>query len=131
MLLTEASSNAKANREMTQIMFGTFYTVAMYVAIQAVLLQYASGRTTVKVLDSGDGVTHTVRIYALYYAILRLGLAGRDLIDLMMKIRTETDCSYFVYSWNILKCKPPDNVLLDGKLLVLVIREHIRRLRML
>ena len=100
-LLTEAPLNPKANREkMTQIMFEIFYMPAMYVAIHAVLSLYASGRTTGFVMDSGDGVSHTIPIYkglALLHAIIRINLAGCELINFLMKILTSSITTLLFY----------------------------------
>lgn len=97
-LLTEAPLNPKANRErMTQILFESFSIPAFYVAIQAVLSLYASGRTSGIVIDSGDGVTHTVPIYEGYslpHAVLRIDLAGRDLTQWMAKLLMQKGYSF-------------------------------------
>jgi actin len=89
-LMTESPLNPKQSRErMTQVMFEIFNVPSYYIAPQAVLALYASGRTTGIVLDSGDGVTHTVPVYegyALPHAIMQLDVAGRDVSDYMVQL---------------------------------------------
>ena len=92
-LLTEAPLNPKKNKEkMTEYMFEKFDVPKFYIGVQAVLALYASGRTTGLVLDSGDGVTHTVPIYegfAITHAIMRQSMAGRDLTAYMADLLKE------------------------------------------
>ncbi|XP_048375259.1 actin-related protein T2-like [Sphaerodactylus townsendi] len=82
-LLSEPPLNPLRKREiMTEVMFEHFKVPALYLAIQATLALYASGRTTGLVVDAGDGVTHTVPIYEGYclpHGVSRLDIAGRDI----------------------------------------------------
>ncbi|CCH43577.1 Actin-1 [Wickerhamomyces ciferrii] len=84
-LLTEAPLNPKRHRDKcAQIFFETYSCPALYMSIQAVLALYASGRTTGVVLDSGDGVSHSVPVYegfSLPNAIKRIDVAGRDVTE--------------------------------------------------
>lgn len=84
-LMTEAPLNPKQNRErMTQIMFESFNVPCLYVSVQGVLALYSSGRTSGLVLDSGEGVSHTIPIYEGYavpHAIQRVSLAGKHVTE--------------------------------------------------
>ncbi|ANB12667.1 actin [Sugiyamaella lignohabitans] len=84
-LLTEAPLNPRSNRDQAaQVFFETFNVPALYLSIQAVLALYASGKTTGLVLDSGDGVTHSVPVYggfSIPTAIQRIDIAGRDVTE--------------------------------------------------
>ena len=68
MLITAAPSTPAVNiMKATQIMFETFNVPALYIANNAVLALYASGRTTGVVVESGDGVTNVVPIYGMFH----------------------------------------------------------------
>jgi actin-related protein len=89
-LVTEAPLNPKKNRErMVEMLFEKFSVPSCFIVIQAVMSLYSYGRTTGCVLDSGDGVTHTVPVYEGYacpHAIQRLDLAGRDISQYMERV---------------------------------------------
>jgi len=97
-LLTEVPLNPEPNREkITQIMFETFNVPFMYLAMDAILTLYASGRSTGIVLDIGDSGCHTVPIYeghARLNSILRLDIAGRVLTDYLIELLTERGYSF-------------------------------------
>ena len=89
-MLTEAPNNPKSNREkMTQLMFETFQVQGLYVAIQAVLSLYSNGRTTGMVVDSGDGVTHTIPVFegfTIPHAVKKNFIAGRAITSHMVNL---------------------------------------------
>lgn len=63
-MLTEAPMQPKRNRErMVELMFEHFGVKSVAVVIQACMAILAYGRVSGMILDSGDGVTHTVPIW--------------------------------------------------------------------
>ena len=73
-------------------MFEVFSVPQLYLSMSAVCALYASGRATGVVLDSGDGITHTVPIYegfAIPHAINKLELAGCDLTSYLQSLLKE------------------------------------------
>eukprot|EP01063_Lacrimia_lanifica_P028114 TRINITY_DN4055_c0_g1_i1.p1 TRINITY_DN4055_c0_g1~~TRINITY_DN4055_c0_g1_i1.p1 ORF type:complete len:398 (+),score=149.06 TRINITY_DN4055_c0_g1_i1:51-1244(+) len=89
-LLTEAPCNPKKTRhQIVEIMFEQFDVPALQLKMQAICSLYASGRTTGLVLDSGDGVSHTVPVqdgWVIENAIQRSNIAGREVTDMLQRV---------------------------------------------
>lgn len=95
-LLTEVPLNPKNNRErLTQVIFESFSVPAMYLAQQAVLTLYSSGRTTGVVADCGSEVCQAVPVcegQTLPHAVRRLELGGRDVTEYLLQVLST--CGY-------------------------------------
>jgi len=97
-LLTEAPLNPKQNRNrMIEQFFDKLHVPALFVAEQAILALYASGRTTGVVLDSGHGVTHCVPVFegfSLPHAITRMDVAGADVTEHLNRILRKSGVNF-------------------------------------
>ncbi|XP_033755422.1 actin-3-like [Pecten maximus] len=94
-LLTRPPHNPKCVTEkMTEVMFETFETQALYIAVTGVLSLFSAGKgtTTGLVLDSGETSTHAMRIHEGYCVSARcdrVDYAGRDLTSYLKRQLTE------------------------------------------
>ncbi|XP_044174388.1 actin-like [Acropora millepora] len=81
---------------MEEVIFETFDSPAMYLALAPVLALYASGRKSGVTLDSGHGSTNSVPIhegFAVVKNILRVDLGGEYLTDYLKTSLVEKDDS--------------------------------------
>ncbi|XP_077223271.1 actin-related protein 4 isoform X1 [Tasmannia lanceolata] len=89
MLLAEPSTNTPLQRERTaELMFEKYQVPALFLAKNAVLTSFASGRATSLVVDSGGGSTTVAAVhdgYVLQKAVATSPIGGELLTDCMMK----------------------------------------------
>ncbi|KAK7839889.1 actin-related protein 4 [Quercus suber] len=89
MLLAEPSSNTQQQRERTaELMFEKYKVPALFLAKNAVLTSFASGRATALVVDSGGGSTTVAPVhdgYVLQKAVASSPIGGEFLTDCLLK----------------------------------------------
>ncbi|XP_062158094.1 actin-related protein 4 isoform X1 [Alnus glutinosa] len=89
MLLAEPSSNTQQQRERTaELMFEKYKVPALFLAKNAVLTSFASGRATSLVVDCGGGSTTVAPVhdgYVLQKAVASSAIGGDYLSDCLMK----------------------------------------------
>eukprot|EP01012_Entosiphon_sulcatum_P031593 TRINITY_DN4009_c0_g1_i1.p1 TRINITY_DN4009_c0_g1~~TRINITY_DN4009_c0_g1_i1.p1 ORF type:complete len:392 (+),score=68.24 TRINITY_DN4009_c0_g1_i1:171-1346(+) len=89
-MLTEPPMNSRKGREkMVELLMEHYKFSHLYVGMSAVLSLYAQGLLTGLVVDTGDGVTHTVPVvegFLLGKAVKRIDLGGRDVTDYLIKL---------------------------------------------
>ncbi|CAI0450631.1 unnamed protein product, partial [Linum tenue] len=89
MLLAEPSSNSQQQRERTvELMFEKYNVPALFLAKNAVLTSFASGRATALVVDSGGGSTTIAPVhdgYVIQKAVASCPIGGEFLTDCLLK----------------------------------------------
>ncbi|KAL2461647.1 Actin-related protein 4 [Abeliophyllum distichum] len=89
MLLAEPCSNTQQQREKAaEIMFEKYQVPALFLAKNAVLTSFASGRATSLVVDSGGGSTTVAPVhdgYVLQKAVATSPIGGEFLTDCLLK----------------------------------------------
>ncbi|GFP94644.1 actin-related protein 4 [Phtheirospermum japonicum] len=89
MLLAEPCSNTQQQREKTaEIMFEKYQVPALFLAKNAVLTSFASGRATSLVVDCGGGSTTVAPVhdgYVLQKAVATSPIGGEFLTDCLLK----------------------------------------------
>lgn len=89
-LMTEAPNNPDKNKiVMAEILFEKLGIGYFNIEPQAKMTLYAEGEETGVVLDSGDGVTHVIPIFANYllpHQIKRLDIAGRHITNYLTRL---------------------------------------------
>ncbi|CAK7349750.1 unnamed protein product [Dovyalis caffra] len=89
MLLAEPSSNSQQQRERAaELMFEKYNVPALFLAKNAVLTSFASGRATSLVVDSGGGSTTIAPVhdgYVLQKAVASSPIGGELLTDCLLK----------------------------------------------